>query len=272
MPHSYKKEDLIQHFFDALDMFKECFDTDISEENVRLEFFNPVNGLEVYERFCGAHFPKMLDEHYEVPGYFETFAAQAFVNEKEYGVLIREDIDLPLGELFQIFLHEISHLFCTRNEIGGEIFFDKYCMGGGSEDGFMNAGYAVWREAFADIMADTVMTEYSLFSLIDVREIVERYYKELSASNPNSKKAMSLILAYVMISKEVAGTEHWSTAEKAIRGSIVIDDTLLIAMFKLMFEKLHRPPFWEITPDFILELGEMYLTLLAHKQLRGILD
>lgn len=56
----------------------------------------------------------MLNEQYRVPGYFESIGAQAFLNDKEYGVLIREDIDFPLGELFQMFLHEIAHLFLHK--------------------------------------------------------------------------------------------------------------------------------------------------------------
>ena len=69
-------------------------------------------------------------------------------------MLIREDINFTLGGVLQMFLHEISHLYCTKNEIDGGGFFDKYCMGSGPEDGMMNAGYAIWREAVADIMAD----------------------------------------------------------------------------------------------------------------------
>ena len=190
-------------------------------------------------------------------GYFESFGAQAFVNDTEYGVLIREDIDFTLGEVLQMFLHEISHLYCTRNEIDGGNFFDKYCMGSGPEDGMMNAGYAIWREAVADIMADSIISEYATIALSSVKGIVKEYYGELSASNPDSKKAMSLIIVYIMISREVASTRDWNVGNRAIKRSISIDEPLLEAMLKHVFDQIHRSPFWEITPEFIMTLGEI---------------
>ena len=38
----------------------------------------------------------------------------------------------------------------------------------------MNAGYAVWREAVADIMADSILSEYTSLTLADVREEGDR--------------------------------------------------------------------------------------------------
>ena len=271
MSHSYTREELTEYFFEALDMFNAHLDSDINEDNVLLEFFVPENGIKIYESFCGTHFPKMLEENYKEPGYFESFGAQAFVNDKEYGVLICEDIDFTLGEVLQMFLHEISHLYCSKNEVKGGNFFDKYCMGSGPEDGMMNAGYAIWREAVADIMADSIISEYATVTLAAVKDIVKEYYSELSAANPNSKKAMSLIIVYIMISKEVAGTKNWTAAERAIKKGIRIDDALFIALLKQVFDQLHRSPFWSITPEFIMTLGETYLNVVAHIMLRDIL-
>ena len=272
MPHSYTRDGLTEYFFDALDMFNECLDSDISKENVLLAFFTPENGVAVYECFCRDHFPKLLEEPYKEEGYFESFGAQAFVNDTEYGVLIREDIDLTLGGVLQMFLHEISHLYCTKNEIEGGGFFDKYCMGSGPEDGMMNAGYAIWREAVADIMADSIISEYATTTLSAIKKFVKEYYGELSPANPASKKAMSLIIVYIMISREVAATREWDEANRAIKKSIKIDDPLLEAILKQVFDQLHRSPFWRITPEFVMTLGETYLSLLSHVFLKGILQ
>ncbi len=271
MPHSYTHRELTEYFFEALDMFNDCLDSDISKENVLLEFFTPSNGVATYENFCGAHFPKMLEEPYREDGYFDSFGAQAFVSEKEYGVLIREDIDFTLGEILQMFLHEISHLYCTRNEIEGGNFFDKYCMGSGAEDGMMNAGYAIWREAVADIMADSIISEFATINLTSVKGLVQEYYDGLSASNPNSKKAMSLIIVYIMISREVASTKKWEMADRAIKRSIKVSDSLLEAMLKQIFEQLHHTPFWKITPEFVMTLGGTYISMLSHKMFKEII-
>ena len=47
-----------------------------------------------------------------------------------------------------------------------------------------------------------------------------------------------------------------------------LEDPALYAVLKMAFDNLHCSPFWSITPDFIMELGEAYLSLLSHKFLR----
>ena len=46
---------------------------------------------------------------------------------------------------------------------------------------------------------------------------------------------------------------------------------IMYAILKQVFDKLHRSPFWEITPDFILTLGEAYLSLLANETMKQVL-
>lgn len=69
MSHSYTRTELKNYFFEALEMFNDCLDSDISEENVVLDFLTPSTGEEVYERICTQHFPKMLEEDYTEEGY-----------------------------------------------------------------------------------------------------------------------------------------------------------------------------------------------------------
>lgn len=271
MSHSYSKSELKEYFCEALDIFNEKLDTDITEDTVALDFFNGKNNAEVYEKFCKNRFPKYLSEPYLTDGYFDEIAAQAFVDGKNYGVLICEDIDFTLGGVLQTFLHEVSHIFCTANEIPGGQFFDKYCMGSGVKYGAINAGYAIWREAVADIMADSMLSEMATMTLNMAKNDVLDYYDMLSSDNPNSKKAMSLIIAYIMISQEVATIKDWNRAEKSIKDKIGFSDPLMYAILKQVFDKLHRSPFWEITPDFILTLGETYISLLANKTMKQAL-
>ena len=263
MAHSYTRNDLKDIFFSALEMFNDYLDSDINKDNIRIDFFVPENGIKVYEHFCSRYFPKYLDEPYKSNGYFDEIAAQAFVSESCYGVLIREDIDFTLGEVLQMFLHEISHLYCTQNEVPGGRFFDKYCMGSGVEDGMINAGYAIWREAIADIMADSVLSENATLTLAMVKDEIHHLDQELSIENPNSKKAMSLMLAYIMISAEVATTTNWTVAEKKIKNTVGFDEPIIYRILEIVFEQLHTSPFWTITPEFIIELGQMYLELLS---------
>ena len=268
MKSRYSKAELSEMFFEALDLFNDYLDSDISKENTIISFFEPSNGIEVYEELCKEHFPDLLAENYMADGYFESFAAQAFVNDKEYGVLIRSDIGFSLPEIHRTFLHEISHLYCTKNEIQGGHFFDRYCMGSGAEDGLFNAGYAIWREAIADIMADSVLSESTTVILNEVKPEVDRLVESLSIANEDSKKCMSLVIAYIMLSKEVAGTKSWSTAEAEIEKCFCFKDSMLVMMLRLVFDNLHEPPFWQITPEFIQELGGVYIAALTFRTFR----
>lgn len=268
----YTEQEIREMFFEALDAFNDCYESDITRENTVLAFFTPDNGLEVYEQLCRKYFPKHLSENYQAEGYFHSFAAQAFVSDAQYGIMVRPDLDYPREEYFQILLHEISHLYCTRNEIEGGRFFDRYCMGSGEEDGMMNAGYAIWREAVADIMADSILFEYTRWTLNDIKAEIKQLYNEMSPSNPDSKKCMSLIIGYIMDTKEVGGAESWPDAESQLKKRLGIQDHLLIAVIEMVFENLHRSPFWTITPEFIMDLGQTYLTMLTLKLFKTELD
>lgn len=265
-----REKSLSKLFWEALDYFNECLESDISKENTVIEFFTSENGVAIYEAFCSKYFPKNLKEPYLSEGYFEEFAAQAFLNDDKNGVLIKADVNLEKTEMFLIFLHEISHIFCTRNEIKGGKFFDKYCLNEYFEGDCTYEGYAVWREAIADIMADAVLSDMATRTLDDVEPTVCEYYQELDKRNPDSKKQMSLIIAYVMISNEVAGTTDWEIAEKAIRECLQIKDEFLYSIFKLVFENLHNSPFWTINPDFISSLGSLYLLVLSNKEIGNL--
>lgn len=109
-----------------------------------------------------------------------------------------------------IFLHETLHLYCTKYEIPAGDFYNRYCQDAGLHDSYMNARYAIWREVVADIMADSILSEYSSFSLFKLEDKLNRLYQLVISKLPNSKKNMSLIIVYVMISKEVCGETEWN--------------------------------------------------------------
>lgn len=57
MSTRYTKEELEGYFFEALAMFNDVLESDITSENVVMDFFIPANGLAVYKRFCEKYFP-----------------------------------------------------------------------------------------------------------------------------------------------------------------------------------------------------------------------
>ncbi len=56
MTERYTQEELKEYFYEALSMFNEVLDTDITPETVVIDFFTPNNGLAVYKNFCEKYF------------------------------------------------------------------------------------------------------------------------------------------------------------------------------------------------------------------------
>lgn len=269
MGYTYTEEKLKELFLHALDLFNDSIESDISPSNTVLAFFTPKSGIAVYEAFCTAHFPEHLQEPYRENGYFEGIAAQAFVGEGKYGILFRSDLDFPPYEILYTFMHEISHLYSTNNEIPGGHFFDRFCMGSGGADGQINAGYAIWREFVADLMASSILSETTTSTLASIEENVLSLYDMIHASNPDSKKCMSLIFVYIMNTIEVGCTGTWDRAKRAILQRFAFDDIMMFGL-ELVFNNLQKRPFWSITPDFIMELGGVYLSLLSVQTLKHL--
>lgn len=69
---------------------------------------------------------------------------------------MRTHIDYKPGELKHTLLHELAHIYCVHNELNGKNFYDRYCNETAptvEEDGVINAGFAIWRECIAEIIA-----------------------------------------------------------------------------------------------------------------------
>lgn len=109
------------------------------------------------------------------------------------------------------------------------------------------------------------MSEYDTLKLEMAANEIQNCYNNINRQDSEAKKYISLIIVYVMTSEEVAGTEDWNVAEKAITSKINIINSILQEILKLIFEKLHQSPFWKITPEFIRELGLLCIELIIYR-------
>ena len=121
--------DYKEALFYAASIFNERLGAEFSEDNLVLRCFQTENQQEVFEQFCKQYFPDRLEDRYTEDGYFD-FHASAFVGTGDGadGILLRTDIARHPAELKHILLHELAHIFCTRNEIDGDNFYERYCM------------------------------------------------------------------------------------------------------------------------------------------------
>ena len=256
----------------AAETLNEHMGTEFSEDNLVLRCFQTENQQKVFEQFCKQYFPDRLTDRYKEKGYFD-FHASAFVGEGENsvdGILLRTDVERSPAMLYHILLHELAHIFCTRNELGGDSFYKRYCMDdtlSSEEDGAINAGYAIWRELIAELIASEEDDNCAFLSLEDKEDILRYYMEELE--DGDRKLAVSMLLCEALTSREGEPAATWDDAKKKIEKYKPFDDPLFMDMLELVVRKLKKN-FVEIDRDFILEFGSLYLFLVTELDVKKL--
>ena len=238
--------------------------TEFSEDNLVLRCFQTENQQEVFEQFCKQYFPDRLEDRYTEDGYFD-FHASAFVGTGDGadGILLRTDIARHPAELKHILLHELAHIFCTCNELGGDNFYERYCMDdtiSREEDGTINAGYAVWRELAAELIAFELDDNCDVVPLRRKKDLLSYYEGELLTGS--GKMGVSMILCEAMTSAEGEASMTWDAAKSKFTRLKLFDDPLYRDLLELVFTHI-RECFIEIDRDFIYEIGVLYLSIAA---------
>ncbi len=265
---------MIQHDYDkllqtAIDALNSRLRYSFSRDNIILRLFTAKNGKNVYDALVAEYGFAGEDVTEE---YFQTIIGEAFAYGKRRddeiaGILLREDLNLSDHEVFHILLHELSHIFCTREEIDGGCFYKRFCMGKQDTqqdrivDGYMNAGYAIWREFAAEVIASSI--DYRpAYPLSELKSQIKNDIRELHALNPSAKTTMVNLLTDIVFSEEAASSD-WPALEAVLQKyGISFCETI-----GNVFMQLQREPFYRITPDFVFRLGTTYLRELTENTL-----
>ena len=263
--------DYKEALFYAASIFNERLGTEFGVDNLVLRCFQTENQQEVFEQFCKQYFPDRLTDQYKEDGYFD-FHASAFVGKEDGvdGILLRTDIARHPAELKHILLHELAHIFCTRNEIDGDNFFERYCMDdtiSREEDGTINAGYAVWRELIAELIAFELDDNCDVVPLRRKKDLLSYYEGELLTGN--GKMGASMILCEAMTSAEGEASMTWDAAKSKFTRFKPFDDPLYRDLLELVFTDV-REYFIVIDRDFIYEIGVLYLTIAAQAMIASL--
>ena len=237
-----------------------------TDQNLKIGFFTPENGVEVYEQFCREYFPRYLAENYRKQGYMQSFLAQAFCNGGTYGILVSLRSEAPMEQWPAVILHEMSHIFCIEKECNGENFYQSYC--GDNAGSFTAAGYAVWREFVADYMAAHIF-DYLSLSTAKLRETVRELDADILHINPDAKMNMSRLLAHVFWNRQVRKAKSGKEIiEFLAKNRVFSSKTCTERYYQIinhMYSQLSKPEYWKINVEFIDDLGELYLTLISQK-------
>ena len=135
------------------------------------------------------------------------------------------------------------------------------------EDGAINAGYAIWRELIAELIASETDDNCDFLSLEDKEDLLRYYMEELE--DGDRKLAVSMILCEALTSREGEPAETWGDTQKKVEKYKPFDDPLFMDLLELVVRKLKRN-FVEIDRDFILEFGSLYLFLVTQLDVKKL--
>ena len=264
------KEKIHQLVYETMEEINEKLGTDFSKEKLEIEFFTPSEGILAYEKIC-RNFPKYLEEKYQEEGYFETFAAMAFLGEDKDGILIREGIDADERDWHHIILHEFSHIIVGHDELDGENFFDKYCRGYAAditEDGWINAGYAIWREFSAEMFALDLDDSVYPYSINDEKNRIKKLLSRIRVGDVCAKESLQKILNILFKSDEYYYSKNEDEFIEKIKRSKASAVLLFEPVIRMVFAHLLQERAWKINIEFITSLGYQYILCLANREVK----
>lgn len=253
-------------------MNREC-NTNYSLDNIRIAFCTITDAVDVYKSFTSQH---GFHSERRIRKDFESILAETFIGETDIddpshvdGILIRTDppAELDNPETYMIVLvHELARIFCTTHEIdsagkAGQRFYDLYCEdrpgtpAKNYNNGYINAGYAIWREFIADIIQDIVYQQPSKH-LEDIVPVLLLLAKQVKVGNSAAKSAFHRYLSEIMNTWEGSEAEYWEDLEPELKRL----NLPFIRIVEYVFGNLHGKDCHKIEPDFIETLGGMYLS------------
>lgn len=202
-----------------------------------------------------------------IPGYIETIRAEAFVTGDRQGILARTDLDDVSGYQWRhLILHELSHIFCTKNELESkERFYKKYCENftdNEIEDGYINAGYTIWKEFVAEFMAIIIDEDMADNHLSMFEGHNNHMVDEIEAMVNDDKLCMSAILIDIISSVETVRSESFDELVEALNYhgyGKVLESRNLLEIVRNVYEQILTKNFWQIDLDFIETIGSLYV-------------
>lgn len=271
-----------------------------SMKNTVVAFFTPDKGVQTYSEFCRKYFPRKLDATDPLSVQrFHNIAAEAFVGHEKNGILLRSDIDCSYEEYRHFILHELAHIYCTRTEMPCDEHFADIYLGSTTDeqaeqdptlDGYISAGYTIWREFIAEYLAYNIDPYGNQVALLSTKRKLQWWLKQydLAYGYPDDqKRALVNIFTEIMESRDVLMVygdtdhvdRHWNTLldtlekmeifeapsktdRKAMQNTVEMKQSFYLMLCDIFYQ-IMKPDDdcfeWNITKDFIMELGKEYV-------------
>ena len=264
------RNDCKQVLFYAAEIFNERMGTTFNEENLVLSCFQTSNQEEVFEQFCKQYFPDRLTDRYKEEGYL--IFTPPLLLAKGKTVWTASSCARILSALRQCSITSCCTswrmFFAPTTSWVGTAFINATASTlSREEDGAINAGYAIWRELIAEVIAFEMDDRCVVLPLKEKKDILKYYVREIEAGD--RKNGVSMILCEALTSKECETSTTWSAAQKKVAKHKPFDNPLYMELLELVYRNL-RNNFVEIDREFILQLGSLYLCFVMQLEVKKL--
>lgn len=257
---------MIETYRKAISAFNELMGTDYSIENPELIAINKKNGVakknEVIQRLHSRSTPV---SRFSQISHISAEAILGMDGDRVSGkaaILYREDV--PFDILPEaVLVHELGHIFAQKREYNGYFFEDTVPDG----DVELYSGYALWKEFVADYFSNRICGCWP--SSLKQMKLTKSDRKKLISRDRTTHAFVSSYFALV------ACTEEFRTSSEDLDGILEQSRVPFPNVFRLLGPQMKKESFWEISPDFIQELGCQYIvdktTLILDMSLESLL-
>jgi hypothetical protein len=236
-------------------------------DDIIIEFASKSNLVKCVRSFCKQYAPDKTFNESQVEELENSVDANAFIGREKSAVIVRINYNLDEQSLRSEVFHELAHIFCAKREIDGDHFIDIYGSGTTPErpdmdfmerayDGYLVAGHQVWSEFIAQYYA-LKYTEETHPSTEQAEGYINHW---LTSVGTNGVKGDKYALAFACA--------RWLTCydgDKAVESlkngpdEPTMQQMAFEACLFLLHDRVSRERPWEITEDFIADLGQKFL-------------
>ncbi|MDO5123110.1 MAG: hypothetical protein Q4D44_00405 [Eubacteriales bacterium] len=255
---------------EAFRCFNDAFDTEYSEDNVKIAYCTFETFPQVYEDFCSKCFPSWLAEDYMNPAFYMDTNASALVEGENSGIIINTSVPFPFFEWVNSLTHELAHVYATRNEYHGQSFYEKHCCDPSlsAEEDMIYIGYQVWKEFIADYLTAYARPYMVPMTLYQLRSQIKQFDSVIRDLKPTSLKAITLVLVGIFTSREFLTSRDKEAFLSLLKEKKVVDTEEYKGLIRTVIDHLCREdiePFC-INEWFMDDIGNQVRSLVTGKQ------
>ena len=242
-------------------------DAPFTVDDIVIEFAPKVRMAERARALCEQYVQGKIINESQARELTEGIDANALIGREKSAVIARINSKRSEQAWREVFFHEFMHIYCAKLEMNGEHFIEIYGSGTTPEnpdmtpaertnDGLLVDGYAVWSEFIAQYYT-LKHTETRHPAVDEVSGYINKLlYSVGRMGNKGDMYALSLACARLL---SCSDAEETVSILKEPNDEMPTKQRAFLSCLLLLHEHLQDERPWEISEEFIADLGTRYV-------------